>query len=265
MLLASWPVSKSCWRASQRTHDPGCVRLDAGRPHCSRSGGGVALSEVVTGRGLALLKPGTVPYGEALTLQEELVVKRRAGEIPDTLVLLEHPHVITMGSSASTDHILVNEEERSALGLDVFDAGRGGDVTYHGPGQLVGYPILDLKPDRKDLHRYLRDLETVLMHVAEEFGIPARRSEAGTGVWTPRGKLAAIGVRVSSRWITSHGIALNVSSDLSYFDTIVPCGIPDGGTTTMERELGREVSMSSVHDAFVRHFCATFDRQIVVG
>jgi lipoyl(octanoyl) transferase len=216
-------------------------------------------------RPLQILEPGTLPYAAGLELQAELVARRRAGEIADTLILLEHPHVITLGSSADPAHVLVDEAQRAVLGIELFEAGRGGDVTYHGPGQLVAYPILDLKPDRKDLHRYLRDLETVLMGVASDFGIPAERSEAGTGIWTPAGKLAAIGVRVSSGWITSHGIALNVTSDLSYFETIVPCGIADRGVSSMERELGRVPDASRVRKSFVRRFGETFERDIPVG
>lgn len=216
-------------------------------------------------RPLRVLQLGTVPYAEGLELQAELVAQRRTGAVPDTLVLLEHPHVITLGSSSDPAHVLVDDQERSRLGIELFEAGRGGDVTYHGPGQLVAYPILDLKPDRKDLHRYLRDLETVLIAVAADYGIQAKRSEAGTGVWTAGGKLAAIGIRVSSGWITSHGIALNVRSDLSYFDTIVPCGIAEGGVTSLERELGSAPEPSKVVERFVDHFASVFGREVLVA
>ena len=215
-------------------------------------------------RTLDVLRLGKVPYGEALELQADLVRRRRAGEADDTLIVLEHPHVITMGSSTDVANILVDEEERGRRGIELHSAGRGGDVTYHGPGQLVAYPILDLKPDRKDLHRYLRDLEIVLIRVAAEYGIDAVRDDAGTGVWTTTGKLAAIGIRVSSGWITSHGIALNVTSDLSYFDTIVPCGISDRGVTSLERELERPPTLAEAGETFVRHFCDVFERQILV-
>ena len=215
-------------------------------------------------RTLDVLRPGTIPYREALELQADLVRRRRAGEVDDTLIVLEHPHVITMGSSTDVANILVDEEERGRRGIELHSAGRGGDVTYHGPGQLVAYPILDLKPDRKDLHRYLRDLESVLIRVAAEYGIDAVRDDAGTGVWTTTGKLAAIGIRVSSGWITSHGIALNVTSDLSYFDTIVPCGISDRGVTSLERELERPPTLAEAGETFVRHFCDVFERQIHV-
>lgn len=225
----------------------------------------VTVEEVTVERELAVRALGSVPYAEALELQSDLVARRRSGEISDTLVLLEHPHVITLGSSSDPAHVLVNEEERARLGIELFEAGRGGDVTYHGPGQLVAYPILDLKPDRKDLHRYLRDLETVLIRLAADYGIEARRSSAGTGVWCPGGKLAAIGIRVSSGWITSHGVALNVRSDLSYFDTIVPCGIPHGGVTSLERELGTAPDPAEVARAFVKRFSQVFGHRIPVA
>jgi len=207
---------------------------------------------------LRVVSPGRVRYEDALKLQEDLVEKRRDGRTGDTLVLLEHPHVITMGSSADKANILVDEEERARLGIDLHKTGRGGDVTYHGPGQLVAYPILDLKPNRKDLHRYLRDLETVLIGAAADYGIEAERDEAGTGVWTAAGKLAAIGIRVSSGWITSHGIALNVNTELQYFDTIVPCGISDRAVTSLERELGFSPPLSEVGDTLIRNFCTVF-------
>lgn len=216
-------------------------------------------------RELRVLELGTVPYAEGLQLQANLVRRRRTGEVPDTLVLLEHPHVITLGSSSDPDHILVDDQERSRLGIELFEAGRGGDVTYHGPGQLVGYPILDLKPDRKDLHAYLRDLETVLIGVADSFGVRAGRSETGTGVWTERGKLAAIGIRVSSGWITSHGVALNVRSDLSYFDTIIPCGLGDTRVTSLEHELGGPIDLGNVSKRFIEHFAEVFGADILVA
>ncbi len=206
-----------------------------------------------------------VSYADGLDLQAELVVARRAGDIPDTLLLLEHPHVITLGSGSRQEHILVNADERAARGIELFETGRGGDVTYHGPGQLVAYPVLDLKPDRQDLHRYLRDLESMLIRVAGAFTIGAVRSEGQTGVWTDVGKLAAIGVRVSSGWITSHGVALNVSTDLDYFQTIVPCGIADREVTSLERELGRSVPMDEASDALVEAFCGVFEREIIVA
>lgn len=216
-------------------------------------------------RPLSVHRAGIVPYGEGLRLQEDLVTRRRAGEVPDTLVLLEHPHVITLGSSSDRAHVLLTDAEREAHGVELHEVGRGGDVTYHGPGQLVAYPIIDLKPDRKDLHAYLRDLEDVLIRVAASFGVQARRREGLTGAWTDRGKLAAIGVRVSSQWIASHGAALNVSSDLAFFDAIVPCGLEGEGVTSLERELGVSVDLERASEVFVEHFAAVFGREIIVA
>jgi len=216
-------------------------------------------------RALEVLRAGVVPYAEALRLQEDLVSRRREGVIPDTLVLLEHPHVITLGSSADPAHVLMAEAEREARGVELFEVGRGGDVTYHGPGQLVAYPILDLKPDRKDLHAYLRDLEEVLIRVAASYGVDARRREGLTGVWTAGGKLAAIGVRVSSQWIASHGTALNVSSDLGFFEAIVPCGIQGERVTSLERELGTDVDLEDAARRYAEHFAAVFEREILVA
>ena len=219
-----------------------------------------------SGRALEVRDLGLIEYGEALRLQERLVEERRSGLSGDVLLLLEHPHVITLGSSADERHVLADPAERERRGIQLFEVGRGGGVTYHGPGQLVAYPILDLKPDRKDLHRYLRDLEEVLIRAVASLGVAAARSPDGTGIWTPaRAKLAAIGVRVSSGWITSHGVALNVCNDLSWFETIVPCGIADRGVTSLERELGRPVSLRAARAAVVEAFGAVFERSIRVA
>lgn len=189
---------------------------------------------------------GTVPYAQGLELQADRVAARRGGTIPDQLLLLEHPHVITLGTSSRPDHVLLSDEERRLLDIDQFETGRGGDVTYHGPGQLVGYPILDLKPDRCDLHRYVRDLEEVLIRALADLGITAGRVAGLTGVWVDGSKIAAIGVRVSSGWITSHGFALNVSTNLSFFDAIVPCGVHDRGITSIDRVLA-EAKIGRAH------------------
>jgi lipoyl(octanoyl) transferase len=212
---------------------------------------------------LVVRRLGSVPYAAGLELQQALVRDRRSGEIADTLLLLEHPHVITLGSDARAAHVLAGEDERRLLGIEMFETGRGGDVTYHGPGQLVGYPILALEPGRRDLHRYLRDLEEVLIDAAASFGVTAYRREALTGVWTDGGKLAAIGVRVSSGWITSHGFALNVTTDLRYFGAIVPCGIQGAQVTSLARELDRPVEMQEVQDSVVAAFGARFERAVV--
>ena len=179
---------------------------------------------------------GMVPYAEALTLQRELVEARRADAVPDVLLLVEHPPVLTLGvrGDGGRSHVLATPEALASQGIEVFETGRGGDITYHGPGQIVGYPIINLKPDRCDVHRYMRDLEEVLIRVAADYGILAKRIEGLTGVWVGEEKLAAIGVRIS-RWITSHGFALNHTTNLSHFDLIVPCGIADRGVTSLGR------------------------------
>ena len=205
---------------------------------------------------------GLVPYAEALALQSDLVGRRRAGDIPDQLLLLQHPHVITLGTASSRAHIVADQSRLQELGIDLVDVGRGGDVTYHGPGQLVGYPILDLEPDRKDVHRYLRDLESVLVHTLSEMGIQGEPVPDLTGVWVDGRKIAAIGVRISSGWITSHGFALNVSNDLSLFETIVPCGIQDVSVTSVSQELGRPVGVPDILGIVSRAFSEVFGRSI---
>jgi lipoyl(octanoyl) transferase len=215
---------------------------------------------------LEVRRLGLVPYREALALQQQLVEARRAGRVPDLLLLLEHPHVITSGVRAggSRSHVLASDDELQARSVEWFEAGRGGDVTYHGPGQIVGYPILDLRPDRCDVHRYVRDLEEVLIRVTASFDVTARRVAGLTGVWVRDEKIAAIGVRIS-RWITSHGFAFNVRTDLDYFKLIVPCGLVGRGVTSLERELGRVVSMRQAEDALIDHFRAVFDRRVTLA
>ena len=205
---------------------------------------------------------GTVPYAEALEIQARFVQQRRDGTIGDQLLLLEHPPVITLGVKARSDrsNVLASDDALRARGIEIFESGRGGDVTYHGPGQLVGYPILDLKPDRCDVHRYVRDLEDVLIRTVAAFGITASRAERLTGVWVGSEKIAAIGVRIS-RWITSHGFALNVDTDLSHFDLIVPCGIRGRGVTSLQRLLGRTVGVPAAAEAVEQSFAEVFDRQ----
>jgi lipoyl(octanoyl) transferase len=212
-----------------------------------------------TQRVLDVRRLGRVAYADALDLQRALVEERRAGRIPDTLLLVEHPHVLTLGvrGDGGRSHILATAETLAARGVEIFETGRGGDITYHGPGQLVGYPIIDLKPDRCDVHRYVRDLEEVLIGTVADFAVAAHRVGGLTGVWVGQDKLAAIGVRIG-RWITSHGFALNVSTALDYFDLIVPCGIPDRGVTSLERLLGRTVELDVVQHSLVAHFSKLF-------
>jgi lipoyl(octanoyl) transferase len=202
---------------------------------------------------------GTVDYQAALDLQKQLVDERKQGGISDQLLLLEHPHVITLGARNhnSRSNVLETPEALARKGVALFETGRGGDVTYHGPGQLVGYPILELPKDRRDVHRYVRDLEEVLIQAVSDFGITAVRIPGLTGIWVDDRKLAAIGVRIS-RWVTSHGFALNVSTDLSRFELIVPCGIADKGVTSMDRLLGRPAPMDEVADSVVRAFQGVF-------
>ncbi len=209
-------------------------------------------------RTLAVRYPGRIGYEPALELQATLVERRRRGEIPDTLLLLEHSHVITLGSSGRTGHILLPRDELARRGIALHEAGRGGDVTYHGPGQLVGYPILDLKPDRRDLHRYLRSLEGMLIRVLGAFALAGERDQSATGVWVGGAKVAAIGIRVSSGWITSHGFALNADTDLSYFDAIVPCGLPGRPVTSISRLLGRRIAPEAAAPAVVAAMAAEF-------
>jgi lipoyl(octanoyl) transferase len=202
---------------------------------------------------------GLVPYAEALALQKHLVEERRHGRIGDVLLLVEHPHVLTLGvrGDGGRSHILAAPQILQSRGVEVYETGRGGDITYHGPGQVVGYPIIDLKPDRCDVHRYVRDIEDVLIRVAADYGVTAERVAGLTGVWVGGEKVAAIGVRIA-RWITSHGFALNVTTDLDYFNLIVPCGIADRGVTSLSKLLGRSVDHREVEDRVVQRFTEVF-------
>jgi lipoyl(octanoyl) transferase len=205
---------------------------------------------------------GRMEYSKALELQRALVEDRRAGRADDLLLFVEHPHVLTLGvrGDGGRGHILATPATLAELGVEVHETGRGGDITYHGPGQIVGYPILDLKPDRQDVHRYVRDLEEVMIRTLGDYGIEAGRVKGLTGVWVKAEKIAAIGVRIS-RWITSHGFAFNVSTDLSYFQLIVPCGIADRGVTSLERLLGRRVERREVEERLTTRFCEVFERE----
>ena len=177
---------------------------------------------------------GLVSYREALELQKTLVEERRGNRVPDLLLLLQHPPVITLGVRRdSRSHVKATDRQLATDGIEVHEAGRGGDVTYHGPGQIVGYPILDLRPDRCDVHRYVRDLEEVMIRVCADYGIEAHRIAGLSGAWVGDEKIGAIGVRIS-RWITSHGFAFNVNTRLDDFQLIVPCGIADRGVTSLQ-------------------------------
>lgn len=211
-------------------------------------------------RVLEVRRLGLVSYGEALELQRRLVEQRRAGDIPDQLLLLQHPPVITLGvrTRNSRANVVATPEALAAAGVEVVETGRGGDVTYHGPGQLVGYPVISLKPDRCDVHRYVRDLEEVMIRTAAAFGVEVGRVAGLTGVWAGNEKLGAIGVRIA-KWITSHGFAFNVTTDLEHFRLIVPCGIAGRGVTSLERLLGRPVRMRDVESAAAAAFAGVFD------
>ena len=215
-------------------------------------------------RELEVRRLGDVPYDEALTMQRQLVEERRAGRVPDLLLLLQHPAVITLGvkGDGGRANIVATDERLAELGIAVHETGRGGDVTYHGPGQIVGYPILDLKPDRCDVHRYVRDLEDVMIRVCADYGVTAGRIKGLTGTWVGAEKIGAIGVRLS-RWITSHGFAFNVSTDLDHFKLIVPCGISDRGVTSLERATGTSLSVAEVEEAVIRQFQNVFERHLV--
>jgi lipoate-protein ligase B len=196
---------------------------------------------------------GTRDYAEAWRVQHELLAARQRGEVPDTLVLVEHPHVLTLGRGARPDNLL------ASAGMQVFEVERGGDVTYHGPGQLVGYPILYLREDERDVHLYLRRIEEALIRTLAEFAIEAGRRPGLTGVWVGPHKLASIGVAVR-RWVTLHGFALNVCTDLERFSTINPCGLPASMMGSMTRVLGRPVTVAEVRGPLLRHLAAALDR-----
>lgn len=214
-------------------------------------------------RELEVRRLGVVPYGKALALQRAFVETRRANRIPDLLLLLQHPPVITLGvrGDGGRSHICASGDRLAEMGVDISETGRGGDVTFHGPGQIVGYPIVDLRPDRCDVHRYVRDIEDVMIRTCAEYGVAAGRIDGLTGTWVGADKIGAIGVRIS-RWITSHGFAFNVSTDLDYFDLILPCGIADRGVTSLRRVLGRDVAVADVEDTLIRHFGAVFERTV---
>lgn len=213
---------------------------------------------------LEVRRLGVVPFADAVALQQELVVQRQRNRIPDQLLLLEHPPVITLGVGASRDNVLAPAAALARRGVEIHETRRGGDVTYHGPGQLVGYPILLLKPDRCDVHRYVRDLEETLIRAVAEFGVRAARVPGLTGVWVGNDKLAAIGVRLS-RWVTSHGFALNVTTDLDDFALIRACGLTGRGVTSLRRLTGRDIPIGTVASTVEACVAAVFERDLGGG
>jgi lipoyl(octanoyl) transferase len=202
---------------------------------------------------------GLLSWSEAYALQQRIVAARKAGAIDDVLLFCQHPHILTLGRNASRKNLLASENVLRQKNVELRETNRGGDITYHGPGQIVGYPILDLDPIRRDVHWYVRTLEEAMIRASADFGITAFRIPGKTGIWVqppgnvPEEKLAAIGVHIS-RWVTSHGFAFNVSTDLRYFDLIIPCGIADRKATSLEKLLNRAVSLDEVMPRLASHF-----------
>ena len=212
-------------------------------------------------RHLTAYRVGRLAYAAAHALQERLVEARKLGQIGDTLLLLEHPKVITLGRAAKRENVLFDAEQLAAEGYELFETGRGGDVTFHGPGQLVAYPIVDLKPDRADVRRYVTDLEETMIRVCADYGLSAGRVAGLNGAWIGLSKVGAVGVRIS-RWVTMHGFALNVQTALEDFAAIVPCGIRGRGVTSLTRELSREVAMAEVETRAATHLAALLDAEL---
>lgn len=204
---------------------------------------------------------GLTEYGEAYDIQKKLWAQKMNGQTEDALLLLEHPPTFTIGKSGKLDNLLLDKEELAERGISLYFIDRGGDITYHGPGQMVVYPIIDLKNRGKDIHRYIRDLQEIVIRTLADLTIEARRDGKHVGVWVGNDKIAAIGVRVS-RWITMHGLALNVNPSLEHFSFINPCGILDRGVTSIARVLSREVPMEVVASGLVHHFSQVFDAQV---
>jgi lipoyl(octanoyl) transferase len=209
---------------------------------------------------------GRAPYAEAVEMQHAARAALKAGEGPERFLLLEHPHVYTLGRNASAEDVLASPEWLAARGIEIAECDRGGQVTYHGPGQLVGYPIVNLSPDRRDIRRYVRDLQEVLIRTLADYGVAARPGEeqAFIGVWAGEAKIASIGVHLS-RWITTHGFALNVSTDLSYFTGIIPCGLHQVSMTSIERLVGRAPALPGIAEVCAGHFGRIFGRELVAA
>jgi lipoyl(octanoyl) transferase len=210
---------------------------------------------------LLVVNIGRTKYADAWELQKRIFSARLEQGISDVLLLTEHEHVYTFGKAADENHLLAKNEELSKNGVDVFWIDRGGDITYHGPGQIVGYPIIDLNRHYNDIHRYLRDIEEAIIRTLSDYGISAGREPEFTGVWVKSEKVAALGVKVS-KWITMHGFALNINTDLSYYDRIIPCGIFHKGVTSIKNILGIEISLPEVHQHLTNHFAQLFQWEI---
>jgi len=206
---------------------------------------------------------GFIDYKEAWDLQKEIFLKRVSGEVEDYLLLLEHPNTYTLGKTAHRENLKGSEEYLKVNNISVYDIDRGGDITYHGPGQIVGYPIIDLNNWFKDTHKYLRALEEVIIKTCSDFGLDSGRNEKHTGVWIGDRKIAAIGIKVS-RWITMHGFAFNVNTDLNLFNGIIPCGIQDKSVTSLSKELNSEISIQEVKDKLLNNFSNVFNYNQVI-
>lgn len=204
---------------------------------------------------------GRIPYQEGLELQEEQVTLVRDQNRPEALFLLEHDPVLTLGRNARKENIIAPEENLRALGIQVYECGRGGDVTYHGPGQLVGYPIINLSPDRKDVGKFVRNLEDAIIRTLDDYGVRARQFQGLTGVWVGDKKIAAIGIRIS-RWVTSHGFALNVTTNLDHFQTIIPCGIRNYGVTSLAQLMSEPPPLADLGKTMAGHFAKIFGRKL---
>ncbi|MBW2183564.1 MAG: lipoyl(octanoyl) transferase LipB, partial [Deltaproteobacteria bacterium] len=206
-----------------------------------------------------ILNLETVPYEEAFELQKRLVKMRAQDTINDTLILLEHPPVLTVTRKATLKNILVSPEELEEKGISLCHTNRGGDITYHGPGQLVGYPIMNLKAHGKDLHGYVRNIEEIIIKLLKDYTITAHRDKNNPGVWVGEEKIAAVGIAVKSSWITMHGFSFNINPDLSHYSLIVPCGISDKGVTSLARLLGKTISRKDVCEKLIQHYGEVFN------
>ncbi|MCK5620079.1 MAG: lipoyl(octanoyl) transferase LipB [Candidatus Krumholzibacteria bacterium] len=204
---------------------------------------------------------GVIPYRVAWDLQKRQVEQLQRGRGNEVFYLLEHPHVFTLGRNATGDALLTDRQSIKDLGVEIVETDRGGDVTYHGPGQLVGYPIISLEPRRRDIRRYVNDLEETLIRTLSEFGIQSQRHPVHRGVWTGGRKIASLGIRIS-RWVTSHGFALNVGTDLSFYSLMIPCGIEGCEMTTMAQELGEAPDMTDVKSSVIAHFSRVYGRRV---
>jgi len=211
-----------------------------------------------TSKEFQLIDLGIKDYKETWDFQHELFDKRVKGEILDTFLLVEHPHTYTLGKTADVNNLIFNKEQLAQKGINVYNIDRGGDITYHGPGQLVGYPIIDLKNWKQDTHLYLRGLEQIIINSCKQFGLEMGRKEGLTGVWIEDRKIAAIGIKVS-RWVTMHGFAFNVNTDLNLFNGIIPCGITDKAITSLEKETGNSIKLNEVKEIIVKEFMNFYD------